>query len=63
MNLNLSKVEPCLSGPKRPHDKILLKDMKTDFNTCMPAKNGFKGFEVSPKDMNNSGKIERNGVS
>jgi len=60
LQLDLSSIRPCLSGPKRPHDKVLLSDMKKDFNTCLPNKNGFKGFEVSEKDLNKSGKITRN---
>lgn len=44
MELDLSTVEPCLSGPKRPHDRIAMSDMKADFNTCLTNKVGFKGF-------------------
>lgn len=61
MNLDMTKVEPCLSGPKRPHDKVLMSQMKKDFDACMPAKNGFKGFEVAPKDINKSVTIVKNG--
>jgi len=46
MELDLSSVAPCLSGPKRPHDHVPLKDMKSDFNACMAAKAGFKGFGI-----------------
>ena len=46
LQLDLSTVEPCLSGPKRPHDMVLFKQMKNDFNACMKAPNGFKGFGV-----------------
>mgnify|MGYP003650153451 CR=1 FL=1 len=31
MSLDLAEVEPCLAGPKRPQDRILLADMKGDF--------------------------------
>nr|AND95599.1 Aconitate hydratase, cytoplasmic [Chromera velia] len=44
LKLDLSTVEPCLSGPKRPHDRVPLKDMKKDFTTCLTAPVGFKGF-------------------
>jgi aconitate hydratase len=27
ISLDLSTVQPCLSGPKRPHDRVSLKDM------------------------------------
>ena len=46
ISLDLSTVQPCLSGPKRPHDRVSLKDMQNDFQTCMQNPNGFKGFGV-----------------
>jgi len=44
MHLDLGSVEACLSGPKRPHDRVTFKNMKKDFNECMTNKIGFKGF-------------------
>ncbi|KAL5577754.1 hypothetical protein UlMin_019453 [Ulmus minor] len=49
LQLDLSEVEPCVSGPKRPHDRVPLKDMKTDWHACLDSKVGFKGFAV-PKE-------------
>ncbi|KAL5706307.1 aconitate hydratase [Ranunculus cassubicifolius] len=49
LELNLVDVEPCLSGPKRPHDRVLLSEMKTDWHACLDNKVGFKGFAV-PKE-------------
>ncbi len=37
LRLDLSAVQPCVSGPKRPHDRILLKDLKTDFEMYWPG--------------------------
>ncbi len=31
LELDLSKVEPCVAGPARPQDRVLLKDMKSAF--------------------------------
>jgi aconitate hydratase len=31
LELDLSEVEPCISGPKRPQDRILLKESKVTF--------------------------------
>ncbi len=31
LELDLSTVEPCLAGPARPQDRVLLKDMKSSF--------------------------------
>ncbi|KAJ4802979.1 Aconitate hydratase [Rhynchospora pubera] len=49
LELNLEEVEPCLSGPKRPHDRVPLKEMKSDWLSCLDNKVGFKGFAV-PKE-------------
>uniref|UniRef100_A0A453Q3R3 aconitate hydratase n=1 Tax=Aegilops tauschii subsp. strangulata TaxID=200361 RepID=A0A453Q3R3_AEGTS len=40
--LDLDEVEPCISGPKRPHDRVTLKDMKSDWHACLDNKVGFK---------------------
>ncbi|KAL5708984.1 aconitate hydratase [Ranunculus cassubicifolius] len=45
LQLDLSEVEPCISGPKRPHDRVPLKEMKADWHSCLDSKVGFK---VSP---------------
>nr|CAD1819225.1 unnamed protein product [Ananas comosus var. bracteatus] len=50
LELDLSDVEPCVSGPKRPHDRVPLKDMKADWHSCLNNKIGFKGFGV-PKEL------------
>jgi len=47
MTLDLATIQPCLSGPKRPHDHINLKDMQADFKKCLDSKVGFKGFEIA----------------
>ncbi|XP_031270938.1 aconitate hydratase 3, mitochondrial-like [Pistacia vera] len=49
LELNLADVEPCISGPKRPHDRVPLKEMKADWHSCLNNKVGFKGFAV-PKE-------------
>uniref|UniRef100_A0A1A8LB67 Cytoplasmic aconitate hydratase n=2 Tax=Nothobranchius pienaari TaxID=704102 RepID=A0A1A8LB67_9TELE len=49
VELDLSSVVPCCSGPKRPQDRIPVSDMKKDFETCLGAKQGFKGFQVAPE--------------
>ncbi|XP_014451830.2 cytoplasmic aconitate hydratase [Alligator mississippiensis] len=49
VELDLHTVVPCCSGPKRPQDKVAVSDMKKDFETCLGAKQGFKGFQIAPK--------------
>lgn len=49
LELDLKDVEPCISGPKRPHDRVPLKEMKADWHACLDNRVGFKGFAV-PKE-------------
>ncbi|KAK2433542.1 putative aconitate hydratase, cytoplasmic [Trifolium repens] len=56
LELNLSDVEPCISGPKRPHDWVPLKEMKADWHACLDNKVGFKGFAI-PKEL--QGKVAK----
>ncbi|XP_054815081.1 aconitate hydratase, cytoplasmic-like [Prosopis cineraria] len=56
LELNLAEVEPCISGPKRPHDRVPLKEMKADWRACLDNKVGFKGFAI-PKEA--QGKVAK----
>ncbi|PON68728.1 Aconitase/Iron-responsive element-binding protein [Parasponia andersonii] len=56
LQLDLADVEPCISGPKRPHDHVPLKEMKADWHSCLDNKVGFKGFAV-PKET--QGKVAK----
>lgn len=48
MELDLGNVQPSLAGPKRPHDRVNMTDMKKDFTTSLTNKTGFKGYELAP---------------
>ncbi|XP_029931984.1 cytoplasmic aconitate hydratase isoform X2 [Myripristis murdjan] len=52
VELDLSTVVPCCSGPKRPQDRIPVSYMKKDFENCLGEKQGFKGFQVAPDRHN-----------
>uniref|UniRef100_A0A673B3M5 Cytoplasmic aconitate hydratase n=1 Tax=Sphaeramia orbicularis TaxID=375764 RepID=A0A673B3M5_9TELE len=61
VELDLSNVVPCCSGPKRPQDRIPVSEMKKDFETCLGAKVGFKGFQVAPERHSTVVPFEFNG--
>ncbi len=44
MELDLSSVEPSLAGPKRPHDRVSMKGLKSEFNDSLTQEVSFKGF-------------------
>jgi aconitate hydratase len=57
MELNLADIKPCVSGPKRPHDKVEVASMQKDFNECLRAPVGFKGFNISEDKLATKGKF------
>lgn len=44
LDLDLSTVLPCVSGPKRPHDYVSINNLKEDWNKSLTNAVGFKGF-------------------
>jgi len=54
LSLDLSTVEPCLAGPKRPQDRVLLKNSKNTWSAALPSflekkgKGGGAAVMISP---------------
>ena len=53
LELDLSTVQPSMAGPKRPQDRVLLKDIATSFKADLP-----KGLGVPANDVGKSVKVE-----
>ena len=53
VSLDLTTVEPTLSGPKLPHDRVSMKDMVKDWNTCLTAPVSSKGFGFKEDQLAN----------
>jgi len=47
LELDLSTVQPCVSGPKRPQDYVSLRELKSDWNKSLTHDVGFKGFGLT----------------
>lgn len=58
LSLDLSKVVPSLSGPKRPQDRIALKDMKSSFAKTLSAPIKDRGFALSKKETLKTQKVK-----
>ncbi len=43
LELDLSQVEPCLAGPKRPQDRVLLRQASQEFKTSLQTINEQRG--------------------
>ncbi|KAL5469426.1 hypothetical protein EMCRGX_G030680 [Ephydatia muelleri] len=61
VELDLSKVVPSISEPKRPQDRVNVSDMKEDFRMCLENKVGFKGFAIEPSKQKDSVPFEYEG--
>ena len=55
LSLDLSEVQPCLAGPKRPQDRILLSDMKGDFQLLTGEKGGMGSHRGQPQPVSHRG--------
>jgi len=53
LELDLSTVLPCVAGPKRPQDRVLLKDVSTSFKAELT-----KGLGVPANEAGTSVKVE-----
>ncbi|SFD78340.1 aconitase [Lentibacillus persicus] len=51
VEINLSELEPNLSGPKRPQDLIALSNMKEEFNKAITAPSGNQGFGMDKSEF------------
>lgn len=61
IQLDLGSVEPCLSGPKRPHDRVTMSSLQSDFRTGLTAKVGFKGYGLDQSETSKSTTINYQG--
>ncbi len=63
LSLDLGTVEPSLAGPKRPQDRIALKDMKRSFNESLTAPIGKTGFGLEKSALDRVATVKNNGHS
>ena len=60
LELDLGTVETSLAGPKRPQDRITLKNMKTTFEASLTSNDATMGFNLTPEQVASKG-IYKNG--
>jgi aconitate hydratase len=60
--LDLSTVDPCVSGPKRPQDRVSLENLSNEFRHGLTEKVSFKGFGLKDDQTPKSVKIQLDGV-
>jgi aconitate hydratase len=63
LELDLSSVEPSLAGPKRPHDRVPLSQMKESFAKALTAPIKERGFGLGAADLGRSATVEFRGTN
>lgn len=63
LSLDLGSVEPSLAGPKRPQDRVPLRDMKRSFNASLTAPVGKTGFGLDKSAVDRVATVKDNGHS
>ncbi|GGJ84884.1 aconitate hydratase [Lentibacillus kapialis] len=58
VEINLSELEPNLSGPKRPQDLIALSEMKSEFNKAITAPSGNQGFGMDKSEFDKTAIVQ-----
>lgn len=61
LKLDLGTIVSCVSGPKRPHDRVDLNKLHSEFKQGLGAKVSFKGFGLKSEEINKEVSINING--
>ena len=51
LSLDMSTVEPCLAGPKRPQDRVPLGQVKASFRRALVAPVGQRGYALAQSEV------------
>lgn len=57
VQFDLGEVEPALAGPKRPQDRVPLREMKEAFNSILKAPVAERGFGLEDSDLGRTAQI------
>ncbi|HVP39797.1 MAG TPA: aconitate hydratase AcnA, partial [Candidatus Saccharimonadales bacterium] len=63
LELDLGQVEPSLAGPKRPQDRVPLREMRSAFRKSLAAPVKERGFGLHEEDLGRTAKVPLNGDS
>jgi aconitate hydratase len=63
LELNLADVEPSLAGPKRPQDRVPMKDLKATFRKSLTAPVKERGYGLPESELTKTAEIKDNSHS
>lgn len=58
LKLDLSSIEPALAGPKRPQDRVNLKNVKASFANALTAPIAERGFGIPEQQLAATGTVQ-----
>ena len=61
LELDLNSVEPSIAGPKRPQDRIPLKDVKESLEITLSAPVRDRGYELDETELQKTAQLNGNG--
>ena len=61
LSLDLGSVVPSLAGPKRPQDRVALRDVKKTFAESLTAPTAKRGFALDGPALARTGTVKENG--
>ena len=61
LELDLGSVEPSLAGPKRPQDRLALREVKSSFQAALTAPVKERGYALKPQELERKGMMGTNG--
>jgi len=51
VEIDLAEVEPSVAGPKRPQDRVFIRNLHTEFNKALSSAPGPQGFGVAEENL------------
>lgn len=61
LEVDLAAIEPSVAGPRRPQDRIPLREVRTVFQRSLIAPKTENGFGIPPEELSKSAIIPNNG--
>lgn len=62
LELDLGTVEPCLAGPKRPQDRVLVRDLKKSFSMALTESLDKRGFGLTEEEVKHEIDVPKRGT-
>lgn len=61
LELDLGSIDPSLAGPKRPQDRLSLREVKSSFQAALTAPVKERGYALQPQHLERKGSMGTNG--